>query len=185
MTTDVFDRTGELAAWANAIDALPLRTSFFAALSRSSVTNSGDLRATGRWLLLFFAKQTQPGTNDQETSPLNAFDDCIYDIEALVKIWAAFQMSLLAQPTGDSIDAEAQLAEFMVRRIPEVWKKRQIPQAPVTKAVALADRIDTLCGMFSAGLKPNGSNDPYALRRAANNILLAILPLTPAHFRHR
>jgi glycyl-tRNA synthetase len=34
-------------------------------------------------------------------------------------------------------------------------------------ALALADRLDSLVGLFAAGLKPSGANDPYALRRAA------------------
>jgi glycyl-tRNA synthetase len=37
--------------------------------------------------------------------------------------------------------------------------------------VALADRLDSLLGLFAAGLAPKGSNDPYALRRAAIQII--------------
>lgn len=37
-------------------------------------------------------------------------------------------------------------------------------------ALALADRLDSLAGLFAAGLAPKGSNDPFALRRAALNI---------------
>ncbi|MGD8804322.1 MAG: glycine--tRNA ligase subunit beta [Chloroflexota bacterium] len=38
-------------------------------------------------------------------------------------------------------------------------------------ALALADRLDSLAGLFAAGLAPKGSNDPYALRRAAIQII--------------
>jgi len=38
-------------------------------------------------------------------------------------------------------------------------------------ALALADRLDSLIGLFAAGLAPKGSNDPYALRRAAIQII--------------
>jgi glycyl-tRNA synthetase len=38
-------------------------------------------------------------------------------------------------------------------------------------ALALADRIDSLLGLFAAGLAPKGSNDPFALRRAAIQII--------------
>jgi glycyl-tRNA synthetase beta chain len=41
------------------------------------------------------------------------------------------------------------------------------PTAPVSVAVALADKIDTLAGFWSIDEKPTGSKDPYALRRAA------------------
>jgi glycyl-tRNA synthetase beta chain len=42
-----------------------------------------------------------------------------------------------------------------------------VPTAPVTVAVSLADKLDTLVGFFSEGMLPTGSKDPFALRRAA------------------
>ena len=50
-----------------------------------------------------------------------------------------------------------------------------VPAAPVAVAVALADRIDQLAGFFSAGEKPTGSGDPYALRRAALGVIRLVL----------
>ena len=41
------------------------------------------------------------------------------------------------------------------------------PSAPVSVALALADKLDTLVGFFAANERPTGSKDPYALRRAA------------------
>lgn len=49
------------------------------------------------------------------------------------------------------------------------------PTAPVSVAVALADKIDTLVGFFAIDEKPTGSKDPYALRRAALGIIRLIL----------
>ena len=43
----------------------------------------------------------------------------------------------------------------------------EVPTAPVTVAVSLADKIDTICAFFGVELKPTGSKDPFALRRAA------------------
>ncbi len=42
-----------------------------------------------------------------------------------------------------------------------------VPTAPLTVAVSLADKIDTICSFFGVDLKPTGSKDPFALRRAA------------------
>ncbi|NCP62849.1 MAG: glycine--tRNA ligase subunit beta [Alphaproteobacteria bacterium] len=42
-----------------------------------------------------------------------------------------------------------------------------LPSQKVSRLLALADRLDTLVGFFSVGLKPTGSKDPFALRRAA------------------
>jgi glycyl-tRNA synthetase beta chain len=49
------------------------------------------------------------------------------------------------------------------------------PSAPVSIAVALADKVDTLVGFFSVGETPTGSRDPFALRRAALGIIRLIL----------
>lgn len=49
------------------------------------------------------------------------------------------------------------------------------PTAPVSIAVALADKIDTLVGFFAINEKPTGSKDPYALRRAALGVIRLIL----------
>ena len=46
-----------------------------------------------------------------------------------------------------------------------------VPAAPVSMAVALADKIDVLAAFFAIGEKPTGSGDPYALRRAALGVI--------------
>lgn len=51
----------------------------------------------------------------------------------------------------------------------------EVPKSLEGCAVALADRIDTLVGIFSIGEKPTGSKDPFALRRAAIGVLNIIL----------
>lgn len=49
------------------------------------------------------------------------------------------------------------------------------PTAPVSIAVALADKIDTLAGFFAINEKPTGSKDPFALRRAALGIIRLVI----------
>ncbi|UCH75094.1 MAG: glycine--tRNA ligase subunit beta [Rhodospirillales bacterium] len=49
------------------------------------------------------------------------------------------------------------------------------PSAPVSVAVALADKIDTLVGFWAIDEKPTGSKDPYALRRAALGVIRLIV----------
>lgn len=51
----------------------------------------------------------------------------------------------------------------------------EIPTAPLTIAVSLADKLDTLVGFFQIGEKPTGSKDPFALRRASLGILGLII----------
>ena len=51
----------------------------------------------------------------------------------------------------------------------------EVPAAPVSVAVALADKIDTLTGFWVIDEKPTGSKDPFALRRAALGVIRIIL----------
>lgn len=65
----------------------------------------------------------------------------------------------------------------------------RLPESRVATAVALADKLETLVGIWGIGLIPSGDKDPYALRRAALGVLrmlmqnnLAMLPLLQAAY---
>jgi glycyl-tRNA synthetase beta chain len=64
----------------------------------------------------------------------------------------------------------------------------EVPTAPLTVAVSLADKLDTLAGFFAEEMPPSGSRDPFALRRAALGVIGLVLqnqlriPLLPAFF---
>jgi glycyl-tRNA synthetase beta chain len=61
----------------------------------------------------------------------------------------------------------------------------RVPDSPVSIAVALADKLDTLGSFFAIDERPTGSKDPFALRRAALGVIRIVLenglrlPLTP------
>ena len=63
--------------------------------------------------------------------------------------------------------------------IEEHYKPRgagdSVPTAPVSIAVALADKLDTLVGFWAIDEKPTGSGDPYQLRRAALGVIRIVL----------
>jgi glycyl-tRNA synthetase beta chain len=68
-----------------------------------------------------------------------------------------------------------------------------VPTAPVSVAVALADKLDTLVGFFAINERPTGSGDPYALRRSAlglarttltNGLRLPLANLVAIAFAH-
>ncbi|WP_292746622.1 glycine--tRNA ligase subunit beta, partial [Methylophaga sp. UBA3191] len=50
-----------------------------------------------------------------------------------------------------------------------------LPQGKTGQALSLAEKIDTLCGLFGIGQPPSGAKDPFALRRAALGILRIII----------
>ena len=53
----------------------------------------------------------------------------------------------------------------------------ELPPSPETMAVALADRLDTLIGIFGIGEPPTGSKDPFALRRASLAVIRMLIDL--------
>ncbi len=50
----------------------------------------------------------------------------------------------------------------------------RLPSSPESLTVGLADRLDTLMGLFAAGLQPTGARDPFALRRSAIGLAQAL-----------
>ncbi len=72
-----------------------------------------------------------------------------------------------AQRDGESADLTQALAEFYLPR----FAGDTLPQSQAGIAIALADRLDTLVGIFGIGQAPTGDKDPFALRRAALGVL--------------
>ena len=72
---------------------------------------------------------------------------------------------------GENADVATAIAEHYGPQGPN----DNCPSAPVSIAVALADRIDTLVGFFGIKEFPTGSKDPYALRRSALGVIRLIL----------
>jgi glycyl-tRNA synthetase beta chain len=68
---------------------------------------------------------------------------------------------------GEDASVAAACEEHYKPQGPNDW----VPTDPVSIAVALADKIDTLIGFWAIDEKPTGSKDPYALRRAALGVI--------------
>jgi glycyl-tRNA synthetase beta chain len=85
-------------------------------------------------------------------------------------------------------DGESQAVSFAVE---DHYKPRfagdVIPRNEIGIVVALADKLETLVGLFSVGEKPTGDKDPFALRRHALGVIrilfegAAVAPVTPGH----
>ncbi|MBS0589317.1 MAG: glycine--tRNA ligase subunit beta, partial [Proteobacteria bacterium] len=68
-----------------------------------------------------------------------------------------------ATANGENADVAQALDEFYAPR----FAGAGIAQGKVAQVLAVAERLDTLAGIFAVGLKPSGNKDPFALRRAA------------------
>lgn len=70
---------------------------------------------------------------------------------------------------------DASVAAAIEEHYKPVGQGDSVPTDPVSIAVALADKLDTLVGFWAIDEKPTGSKDPYALRRAALGVIRACL----------
>jgi len=70
---------------------------------------------------------------------------------------------------------DPRVAEAVRDHYKPIGQGDDVPTAPVTVAVALADKLDTLAGFFAENMPPSGSRDPFALRRAALGVLSLML----------
>jgi glycyl-tRNA synthetase beta chain len=76
-----------------------------------------------------------------------------------------------AQIQGEDADVCAAIEDHYKPQGPS----DRVPTNPVSIAVALADKIDTLTGFWAIDEKPTGSKDPFALRRAALGVIRLVL----------
>ena len=90
-----------------------------------------------------------------------------------------------------AIGVEPAIADAIRDHYKPAGQGDDVPTAPVSVAVALADKLDTLVGFCVIGMPPTGSKDPFALRRQALGIIQIVslsnisLPLVPVFSKAR
>ncbi len=96
---------------------------------------------------------------------------------------------LLTEMVGEFPELQGVMGRYYARHdgepdavaeaIDEHYRPRQagdaVATSPVGQAVAIADRLDTLTGIFGIGQPPSGDKDPFALRRAALGLLRTVI----------
>jgi len=96
---------------------------------------------------------------------------------------------LMGRYYAEAAGLPAEVAQACQDHYSPLGPSDDVPTAPVSAAVALADKLDTLTGFWAIDEKPTGSKDPFALRRAAlgvirlvleNNVRLPLLPIFEA-----
>ena len=85
---------------------------------------------------------------------------------------------LYAQAQGERLECSQEVANAVGDVVYDHYKPESmedsVPRSVEGAIVAVADKADTIAGMFALGLIPSGSKDPFALRRAANGIVKII-----------
>ncbi|ARC87841.1 glycine--tRNA ligase subunit beta [Rhodovulum sp. MB263] len=82
---------------------------------------------------------------------------------------------LMGRYYAEAAGLPAEVAEASEMHYKPLGPSDAVPTAPVSVAVALADKIDTLTGFWAIDEKPTGSKDPFALRRAALGVIRLIV----------
>ncbi|NQY59326.1 glycine--tRNA ligase subunit beta [Cognatishimia sp.] len=82
---------------------------------------------------------------------------------------------LMGQYYAEYAGHEAEVAAAATEHYSPLGPSDDVPTAPVSVAVALADKLDVLTGFWAIDEKPTGSKDPFALRRAALGVIRLIL----------
>jgi glycyl-tRNA synthetase beta chain len=76
-----------------------------------------------------------------------------------------------AAADGESADVAVAIGEQYLPR----FAGDELPRTPTGQVLAIADKLDTLAGVFSLGKKPSGSRDPFGLRRAALGVVRILI----------
>ena len=121
------------------------------------------------------ASQIAPLVGGQATLAAQAAELCKCDLlSAMVGEFPELQGitgANYAAADGESTEVASAIREHYLPR----GAGDELPSTPSGIAVALADKLDTLAGIFGIGQKPSGTKDPFALRRAAIGVLRILL----------
>ena len=89
--------------------------------------------------------------------------EMVYEFADMQGIMGRYQ----AQRDGENPEIAQAMDEIYMPR----FSGDQLPRTQTGIALAIADRLDTITGIFGIGLKPSGTKDPFALRRASLGLL--------------
>ena len=76
---------------------------------------------------------------------------------------------------AEAAGEKPELARALIEQYLPRGAGNELPETPAGILIAFADRLDTVAGCFAAGFVPSGSQDPYALRRAANGMVRLVM----------
>jgi glycyl-tRNA synthetase beta chain len=82
---------------------------------------------------------------------------------------------LMGRYYASAQDEEPSVADAIEDHYKPQGPNDRVPTSPISVAVALADKLDTLVGFWAIDEKPTGSKDPYALRRAALGVIRIVI----------
>ena len=127
-------------------------------------------------LVEYLAKESS--YDDKETLKLNvtrAAQICKSDLVSQVVIEFTKLQGVIGRAYALKASEKEDVALAIEQHYRPVYSGGQLPENPTACLLAVADKLDTICGCFSVDLIPTGGADPYALRRQGIGIIQIIL----------
>ncbi|MGD9863247.1 MAG: glycine--tRNA ligase subunit beta [Pseudodonghicola sp.] len=153
---------GDITAWTDALENVTFhnrlgsqgeRIRRIAALARELAPAVGADRAAAK--------------TAAELAKADLSSEMVYEFPELQGIMGRYYIEAAGQ--------DAAVAAVAAEHYSPLGPSDDVPTAPLSVAVALADKLDTLTGFWAIDEKPTGSKDPFALRRAALGVIRLIL----------
>lgn len=109
------------------------------------------------------------------TNLVRAAEICKADLVSQMVIEFTKLQGVIGRTYAENGGEDHEVARAIEEHYMPVYSGGPLPETNAGKLLAIADKIDTICGCFFADLIPTGASDPYALRRQALGIIQIIL----------
>ena len=159
-------KTDGLGAWVGRLEAVTFHNKL-----GSQAARIARIAALARQLAPAVGADAQLAEQAAQVAKADLSSEMVYEFPEL--------QGLMGRYYATAAGLDAQVAAACQEHYSPLGPSDAVPHAPVSVAVALADKLDTLCGFWAIDEKPTGSKDPYALRRAALGVIRLVLENTP------
>lgn len=159
-------KTDGLGAWVGRLEAVTFHNKLGSQAGRIA-----RIAALARQLAPAVGADGQLAEQAAQVAKADLSSEMVYEFPEL--------QGLMGRYYATAAGLDAQVAAACQEHYSPLGPSDAVPHAPVSVAVALADKLDTLCGFWAIDEKPTGSKDPYALRRAALGVIRLVLENTP------
>ena len=159
-------KTDGLGAWVGRLEAVTFHNKL-----GSQAARIARIAALARQLAPAVGADAQLAEQAAQVAKADLSSEMVYEFPELQGLMGRYYATVAG--------LDAQVAAACQEHYSPLGPSDAVPHAPVSVAVALADKLDTLCGFWAIDEKPTGSKDPYALRRAALGVIRLVLENTP------
>lgn len=115
----------------------------------------------------YVGANTEDAARAARLAKLDLASEMVYEFPELQGVMGQYYLEKMGEPR--------EIADVAAAHYSPLGPSDDVPSAPLSVAVALADKLDLLTGFWAIGETPTGSKDPFALRRAALGVIRLVL----------